>query len=89
MLAAQMAGIHTATMRMMERLANADDIPGLDSTERAFNNLARTFAGQVEALKRYRTDTEQNGAARVGQRRRPSDRLARPQRSRLRKRRRS
>jgi hypothetical protein len=59
MLAAQMAGIHMATMRMMERLANADDIPGLDSTERALNNLARTFAGQVEALKRYRTDTEQ------------------------------
>ena len=47
MLAAQMAGIHMATMRMMERLANADDTPRLDSTERALNKLARTFAAQV------------------------------------------
>ena len=59
MLAAQMAGIHMATMRMMERLANADDTPRLDSTERALNKLARTFAAQVEALKRYRTGGEQ------------------------------
>ena len=52
MLATQMAGIHVATMRMMERLANADDTARLDSTERALNKLARTFAAQVEALKR-------------------------------------
>jgi len=29
------------------------------SAERAFNKLARTFAAQVEALKRYRTGGEQ------------------------------
>ena len=46
-------------MRMMQRLANADNIPRLDSTERALNKLARTFAAQVEALKRYRTGGEQ------------------------------
>ena len=33
--------------------------PRLDSTERALNKLARTFAAQVEALKRYRTGGEQ------------------------------
>jgi hypothetical protein len=31
------------------------NIPQQDSAERAFNMLARTFAAQVEALKRYRT----------------------------------
>jgi hypothetical protein len=30
-----------------------------DSAERAFNKLARTFAAQVEALKRYRTGGQQ------------------------------
>ena len=59
MLAAQMAGIHMATMRMMQQLANADNIPKLDSTEGALNKLARTFAAQVEALKRYRAGGEQ------------------------------
>ena len=49
-----------ATMRMMERLTNADDTARLDSTERALNKLARTFAAQVEALKRYRTGGEQS-----------------------------
>jgi DNA topoisomerase IB len=49
MLATQMAGIHTATMWTR-----------LDSTERALNKLARTFAGHVEALKRYRTGGEQS-----------------------------
>jgi hypothetical protein len=60
MLATQMAGIHTATMRMMERLANADDTARLDSAERALNKLARTFAAQIEALKRYRTGGDQS-----------------------------
>ena len=49
-----------ATMRMMERLAKADDTPRLDSTERALNKLARAFAAQVEVLKRYRTGGEQS-----------------------------
>ena len=31
------------------------NIPQQDSAERAFNKLSRTFAAQMEALKRYRT----------------------------------
>jgi hypothetical protein len=59
MLAAQMAALHAATMTFSRRLANVDNIPQQDSAERAFNKLARTFASQVEALKRYRTGGEQ------------------------------
>ena len=59
MLAAQMAAVHMATMTFAGRLANVDTIPQQDSAERAFNKLARTFASQVEALKRYRTGGRQ------------------------------
>ena len=59
MLAAQMAAVHNATMTFARRLARVDNIPQQDSAERAFNKLARTFAAQVEALKRYRTGGEQ------------------------------
>lgn len=54
MLAAQMAVTHNATMTFGRRLAHVETIPQQDSAERAFNKLARTFAAQVEALKRYR-----------------------------------
>ncbi len=59
MLAAQMAAVHMATMTFARRLAHVDNIPQQDSAERAFNKLARTFAAQVEALKRYRTGGQQ------------------------------
>ena len=59
MLAAQMAAVHNATMTFARRLAHVDNIPQQDSAERAFNKLAKTFASQVEALKRYRTGGEQ------------------------------
>jgi hypothetical protein len=59
MLAAQMAAVHMAMMTMAPRLANAETIEQQDSAERAFNKLARTFAAQLEALKRYRTGGEQ------------------------------
>jgi len=59
MLAAQMAAVHIATMTFARRLAHATNILQQDSAERAFNKLARTFAAQVEALKRYRTGGEQ------------------------------
>jgi hypothetical protein len=55
MLAAQMAAVHMATMALARRLANVDNIAKQDSAERAFNKLARTFAAQAEALKRYRS----------------------------------
>ena len=59
MLAAQMAAIHMAMMTFARRLADVENIPQQDSAERAFNKLARTFAVQMEALKRYRTGGEQ------------------------------
>jgi hypothetical protein len=59
MLAAQMAAVHLVTMAFARRLARVKTIPQQDSAERAFNKLARTFAAQVEALKRYRTGGEQ------------------------------
>jgi hypothetical protein len=54
-----MAAIHMATMTLARRLAHVDNIPQQDAAERAFNKLARTFATQMEALKRYRTGGEQ------------------------------
>ena len=75
MMAAQMAAVHMTTMTFARRLAHVDNILQQDSAERAFNKLARTFAVQVEALKRYRTGGEQgHGAARYGQRGRTGDR---------------
>ncbi|MDP2601779.1 MAG: hypothetical protein Q8S00_04200 [Deltaproteobacteria bacterium] len=59
MLAVQMAVVHMLTMTFARRLNNVDNIPQQDSAERTFNKLARTFAVQVEALKRYRTGGEQ------------------------------
>ena len=59
MLAAQMAAVHTATMTFARRLANVENIAQQDSAERAFNKLTRTFAMQMEALKRYRSGAEQ------------------------------
>jgi hypothetical protein len=54
MLAAQMAATHNAFMTFARRLNHVENIPQQDSAERAFNKLARTFAAQVETLKRYR-----------------------------------
>jgi hypothetical protein len=59
MLAAQMAAVHVLTMEFACRLVNAGDLLWRDSAERTFNKLARTFAAQLEALKRYRTGGEQ------------------------------
>jgi hypothetical protein len=59
MLAAQMAAVHQAMMTFARRLAHVEIIQQQDSAERAFNKLSRTFATQMEALKRYRTGGEQ------------------------------
>lgn len=59
LLAAQMAAVHMATMDFSGRLVNADNLSQRDSAERALNKLARTFAAQMETLKRYRTGGEQ------------------------------
>jgi hypothetical protein len=59
MLAAQMVAIHMATMTFARRLAHVETIQQQDSAERALNKLARTYAMQMETLKRYRTGGEQ------------------------------
>jgi hypothetical protein len=59
LLAAQMGAIHMLTMDFARRLSNAGDIVQRDSAERTLNKLARTFAAQVETLKRYRSNGEQ------------------------------
>ena len=59
LLAAQMAAVHMATMTFARRLAHTDNILQQNSASNAFNKLARTFAAQLVALKRYRTGGEQ------------------------------
>jgi hypothetical protein len=49
-----------ATLASAQRFAHVDTLAQQDSAERAFNKLARTFAVQMEALKRYRAGGEQN-----------------------------
>jgi hypothetical protein len=59
MLAVQMGAIHQATMMMARRLNHVSNLPQQDAAERALNKLARTYALQMEALKRYRTGGQQ------------------------------
>ena len=59
MLATQMGAIHSATMMLARRLNHVDTIAQQDAAERALNKLSRTFAMQMEALKRYRTGGQQ------------------------------
>jgi hypothetical protein len=58
-LAAQMVAIHMEMMRFAGSQSRIETIAQQDSAMRAFNQLARTFAAQLEALKRYRTGGEQ------------------------------
>ena len=60
LLATQMAAVHIETMKATCRLANAEMIPQHDSALMAVNKLARTFAAQVEALKKHRSAGEQS-----------------------------
>jgi hypothetical protein len=59
LLLAQMAAIHQATMMMARRLNHVENLRQQDAAERALNRLARTYAAQVEALKRYRSKGQQ------------------------------
>ena len=60
LLAVQMAAIHRATITAARRLKRVDTIPQQDSASNMLNKLARTFAAQVETLKKYRATGEQN-----------------------------
>lgn len=59
LLLAQMAAIHQATMTMARRLNLADNLRQQDAAERALNKLARTYAAQLDGLKRYRSKGQQ------------------------------
>jgi hypothetical protein len=54
-----MAAIHNATMTAARRLNRVETIPQQDSASNMLNKLARTYATQVEALKKYRSSGEQ------------------------------
>lgn len=60
MLAAQMVAIHNATLSAARRLKGSNTIPQQDSASTMLNKLARTFAAQIEALKKYRSTGEQS-----------------------------
>ena len=59
LLAVQMTAIHNATIVAARRLTRTETIPQQDSASNMLNKLARTFAAQVEALKKYRSAGEQ------------------------------
>ena len=59
LLLLQMGAIHRSTMMLARRLNHVETLPQQDAAERALNKLARTFAGQMEALKRYRAQGTQ------------------------------
>ena len=59
MLAVQMAATHVATIRAGRWLATCDNLPQCEAHYTGFNKLARTFAAQVEALRKHRTGGRQ------------------------------
>lgn len=59
LLLAQMAATHQATMMLARRLNHVENIAQQDAAERALNKTARTFAAQVDTLKRYRSKGQQ------------------------------
>jgi len=59
MLAVQMAATHVATIRSARWLANTQNLAQTQAHYTGFNKLARTFAAQVEALRKHRTGGEQ------------------------------
>jgi hypothetical protein len=63
MLIAQMAAVHRAHMRFAQQFDEAETILERDIAERGLNKSARTFAAQMEALNRYRSDGQQKMTA--------------------------
>ena len=59
LLLTQMAVTHQATMMMARRLNHVHNIPQQDAAERALNKLARSYAAQMDTLKRYRSKGQQ------------------------------
>lgn len=59
MLAAQMAAVHVCALDSSRRYLWSENYAGKDSAERAMTKLTRTFAMQMETLKRYRSKGQQ------------------------------
>jgi hypothetical protein len=59
LLMTQMAATHMATMLLARRLNHVETIPQQDAAERALNKLARSYAVQMDTLKRYRSKGQQ------------------------------
>lgn len=59
LLITQMAATHQAAMMFARRLNHVENIPQQDSAERAMNKLLRSYAVQMDTLKRYRSKGQQ------------------------------
>jgi hypothetical protein len=59
MLSAQMAVVHSLAMKIGSGLTGSLTLPQMEIQGRLLNNLARTYAAQLEALKRYRSPGKQ------------------------------
>ncbi|MDR3631389.1 MAG: hypothetical protein P4L42_13755 [Desulfocapsaceae bacterium] len=59
LLVTQMAAVHCATMKMASRLVRAENMFQRDHAELSLNRFTRTFAAQLEALKKYRSTGQQ------------------------------
>jgi hypothetical protein len=60
LLSIQMAAVHTATITAAKQLKTAEFVDGRDHALTALNKCARTFALQVETLKKHRSTGEQS-----------------------------
>ena len=59
LLMTQMAATHQAAMMLARRLNHVETIPQQDAAERAMNKLLRSYAVQMDTLKRYRSKGQQ------------------------------
>ncbi|MBX7134219.1 MAG: hypothetical protein K1X67_16220 [Fimbriimonadaceae bacterium] len=59
MLVTQMQAVHVAAMTSAKRLAGSTTVQAQDSNAACMNKCMRTFATQVEALKRHRSTADQ------------------------------
>lgn len=59
LLLTQMATVHMSMMMLARRLNHVETIPQQDAAERALNKLTRSYAVQMDTLKRYRSKGQQ------------------------------
>lgn len=59
MLAVQMAATHVAMMRAGRWMANADNLAQVQAHNNGYTKLARTYAAQMEALRKHRNGGKQ------------------------------